>query len=74
MDEIIEILKEINEDIDYTKEKHLIDDELFVSFDIIQCVADFEDHFGIEIPEEEIVAENFQSAEAMYEMIQRIKG
>lgn len=73
MDEVIEILQEINSDIDYSKEKQLISNGLFVSFDIIQCVASCEDQFNIEIPAEAIVAENFESAEAIWAMVQKLK-
>lgn len=73
MEELLEILREINSDVDYMAEKHLVDDEIFVSFDIIQCIAECEEKFGIEIPEEEIIAQNFQSAEAIWGMIERLK-
>ncbi len=69
MEEVIEILKEINSDIDYTKEKNLVSNGMFVSFDIIQCVSECEDRFCIELPPEAIVAENFESAEAIWAMI-----
>lgn len=69
MEEVIEILKEINDDIDYTKEKNLVSNGIFVSFDIIQCVSECEERFGIELPPEAIVAENFESAEAIWAMI-----
>lgn len=73
MEEVLKLLQEINGDIDYAKEKHLIDEGLFVSFDIIQCVSECEEHFGIEIPAEEIVADNFQSAEAIWALVQKLK-
>lgn len=73
VEELLVILKEINGEIDYSKEKHLVDDGLFVSFDIIQCVSECEEHFDIEIPPEAIVAENFQSAEAIWHMIEVVQ-
>ena len=69
MNEVIEILQSIKGDVDYATEKHLIDKGIFVSFDIIQVVTECEDHFDIEIPAEEIVPQNFQSAEAIWNMI-----
>lgn len=69
MNEVIEILQSIKGGVDYTKQTRLVDDGVFVSFDIIQIVTECEEHFNIEIPAEEIVAQNFQSAEAIWNMI-----
>lgn len=74
MEEVLIILQEINDDIDYTKEKNLVSDKLFVSFDIIQCVAGCEERFGVEIPAEMIIPENFESAESIWKMICILKG
>lgn len=73
MEELLAVLGEINDEIDYNKEKHLVDDGLFVSFDIIQCVSECEERFDIEIPPEAIVAENFQSADTIWQMIERLQ-
>ena len=69
MDELMKLLQDINGDVDYTKEKHLIDDGIFVSFDIIMCVSGCEEKFGIEIPAEAIVEENFQSVDSIWRMV-----
>lgn len=73
MEELLAVLGEINDEIDFSKEKHLVDDGLFVSFDIIQCVSECEERFDIEIPPEAIVAENFQSADAIWQMIESLQ-
>lgn len=73
MEELLAILKDINGEIDYSNEKHLVDKGLFVSFDIIQCVSEVEEHFEVEIPPEAIIAENFQSAEAIWQMIEKLQ-
>ena len=67
------ILQNINNEIDYGKEKHLVDERLFVSFEIMQCVSECEEHFDIEIPAEFIVAENFQSADTIWQMIESLQ-
>ena len=70
MDRIIELLKEIKEDIDYENETSLIDDELLDSFDILQIISALDDEFDISIPASMIVPENFNSAEALWKMVQ----
>lgn len=73
MEKLIELLKEINNQIDYEKEQNLISDSLFSSFDILQCISLIEDYYDLEIPANEIQNENFSSAQKIYEMINRIK-
>lgn len=72
MDRIIELLKEIKEDIDYENETSLIDDELLDSFDILQIISALDDEFDISIPASMIVPQNFNSAEALWKMVQEL--
>ena len=73
MDELIQILEEINPDIDYKTETKLIDGKIFDSFDIITIISEINEVFDIAIPAEEIIPENFNSAEKLYELIQRLE-
>ena len=56
------------------QEKELIDDGLLESFDVLTLIAELEDQFGVEIPAEEIVPENFNSAEGIWALLEKIKG
>ena len=69
MDQLLDILNEINSDVDYEVCDTLIDDGIFSSFDIVSLVGEFD----IDITPVDIVPENFNSAEAMWEMIQRLQ-
>ncbi len=73
MNELLEILNEIDDTIDYTVEKHLIDDHLLDSFSIISLVSELEDAFDISIDAAEMTAENFNSAESLWKMVQRLQ-
>lgn len=73
MEKLLEILEEIDDSIDYEVEKALIDDHLFDSFAVINLVSELEDAFDIQIEAREMVPANFNSAEAMWEMIQRLQ-
>ena len=73
MEELLDILNEIDDSIDYENEKALIDDHLLDSFSIITLVSELEDHFDIEIGAAEMTPENFNSAEALWAMVQRIQ-
>lgn len=73
MDQLLDILNEINSDVDYEVCDTLIDDGIFNSFDIVSLVGELNDAFDIDITPVDIVPENFNSAEAMWEMIQRLQ-
>ena len=73
MEKLMEILMEIDDSIDYSSEKRLIDDQLLDSFGVITLVAELEDAFDISIEAAEMVPANFNSAEAIWNMVQRLQ-
>ena len=73
MEELLEILNDIQPGVDFENEKHLIDDHLLDSLSIISLVAELGDTFDVTIPAVEIIPDNFNSTEAMMEMIQRLQ-
>ena len=73
MEELLKILEEIRPDIDFEVEDSLIDDGVLDSFDIISIVGELNDTFGIEINVADLLPENFNSAEAMLELINKLK-
>lgn len=72
MDQILEILEEIEPGVDYENCDTLIDDGILESFAILSIVAELEDVFDISITPVDIVPENFNSAQALWEMVQRL--
>lgn len=73
MEELISLLEDIRDDIDFKECTTLIEDGILDSFDIIQIVNAIDEEFDIEIPATEIIPENFNSAEALLKMITRLK-
>ena len=73
MDKLIEILKSIRPDVDFTMEDALIDDEILSSFDIIAMVSEINVEYGIEIQGDDLLPENFNSAEAILELIEKMQ-
>ena len=51
----------------------LIDDGYLDSFDILSIVSELNDALGIEISPVDIVPENFNSAQALWNMVGRLK-
>ncbi len=73
MEQLLTILKNINSTLNYETETRLIDDGLLDSFSILSLVSELEDEFVIEITPVDLVPVNFNSAEAMWNMIQRLQ-
>ena len=73
MEKLLQILNQIRSDIDFEKEKALVDDGVLDSFDIVSIVSELGMEYDIDISIDDMTAENFNSAEAMYEMITRIQ-
>lgn len=74
MEKLIELLSEIKEDVDFETCTTLIDDGILDSFAILSIVSELEDAFDIRITPAEIIPENFNSAKALYAMVQRLQG
>ena len=74
MDRLMKILGEIKPDIDFETEDALIDGGMLDSFDIVTLVAEIDDVFGIEIPAEALMPETFNSAKAIFALIQQLKA
>ena len=68
----MEILMDINPNIDYENEKKLIDGKVLDSFSIVNLVAEISETFDITISPKYLIPENFNSVEAMWNMIQKI--
>lgn len=72
MNDLLEILTDLHPDVDFETCDTLIDDKILDSFDIVSIIAEINDVFDVVIPAEEIVPENFNSAQALYELIERL--
>ena len=72
LENVIDLLLEVEEDVDFENCTTLIDDNVLDSFDILQIVSTLDDAFDVEIPAKEIVPENFNSAAALLAMVERL--
>ncbi|MFR8039956.1 MAG: acyl carrier protein [Anaerovoracaceae bacterium] len=70
-EKVIEILTGIRSDIDFENSTKLIDDGMLESIDIVSIVGELNDEFDIEISVEDLLPENFNSVDAMVDLITR---
>ena len=72
MNELLTILRELHPDIDFETATGLVEDSLLTTLDIVPIVTEVADRLDVNIPAEEILPENFDSAAALWQLIQRL--
>lgn len=73
MERVLEILTDVRPDVDFMNETKLIDDGIIDSFDIIAIVSELNDEFDVQIPIDELEPDNFNTVEAIYELIIKLQ-
>lgn len=74
MEELMKLLAENCPDIDFAHETALIDGGVLDSLDIVMLVGELNDAFSVTITAEDLVPGNFNSAEAIWSLIQRLQA
>ena len=72
MEQLLEILQSLHPDVDFRSTVDLVDDGILDSLDIVTLVTEIDANFDVTIPAEEIVPENFNSADALMALIARL--
>lgn len=70
MEELLKILSEVRPDVDFTSD-NLASDGILESMDIIIILDTLSTHYNISFNPLDIIPENFDSAEAINELVQR---
>lgn len=73
MDTLLKILNGLHPEVDFSTCTTLIDDSILDSVDIVTIVAEIDAEFDVAVPVEELTPENFNSAQAIYDMICRLE-
>ena len=73
MEELLEIMNDINDEVDYETEDNLIDGKVYDSLEILTLITEICDTFDIEIGPKWMKNENFNSAQSIWAMIQAIE-
>lgn len=71
MEQLLKLLANIRPDVDFAAEKELTTGGILDSFDIVAIVSDLNDSYKISIGVTDLVPENFDSVEAIMELVRR---
>ena len=71
---LIELLSEINDEVDFENETALVDDGLIDSLELTEIISGLNTVFGVRIPARDIEPENFNSVDAILELVDRYRG
>lgn len=74
MEQLKELLEGIRPDLDFEAEDKLIDDGILDSIDVLSIVAEINDTFDVDIKVQFLLPENFNSMQAIYELIQKLSN
>lgn len=72
MEELIALLHEVIPNVDFHTEQHLVTSGILDSLTTVTLVARLSEAYDIEITPLDLVPENFESAGAIYALIQRL--
>ncbi len=71
---VLALLSEEFPEVDFTASDALVDDGILDSLTITGIIASLSMEFGITIPYEEIIEENFNSISGLAKMVERLQG
>jgi acyl carrier protein len=72
LDAVIELLEDVNDDVDYETRTDLVDSRALTSFDILSIITAIDDEFDVSVPAKDIIPANFNSAQSIRDLIQRL--
>ena len=73
MEALLKILTNLHPEVDFETSTDLVDGKIIDSFDIVSIISEINDEDDVVIPAEEIVPDNFNSAQVLYELIVRLE-
>lgn len=73
MEDVLKVLEEVKPGEDFKNCKTLVTDGILTSFDIVMLVSLLNEKFGVNISVMDLVPENFESVESIYDMIKKLK-
>lgn len=73
MDELLRLLEGCCPDVEFETETALIDEGILSSLDIVMIVGELNDAYDISISVDDLEPENFNSANAIFALVERLR-
>ncbi|MBR0206977.1 MAG: acyl carrier protein [Clostridia bacterium] len=73
-EQLLDMLRDMHPDIDFETADGLIDRKILTSFDVVSIAAELSETYDVELRAVDIVPENFNSAWALFALIERIEN
>ena len=70
--QLLDLLTDMHPDVDFETAEGLIDRKILTSFDVVSIAAELSETYDITLGAVDIVPENFNSARALYALVQRL--
>lgn len=72
MEQLLAILNRLHPDVDFASVEDLYEEGVLDSLDMVRLVTEIDRVFDVRIPAEELLPENFQNAQTIYALIERL--
>ena len=72
--QLLDLLRDMHPEVDFETAEGLIDRKVLTSFDVVSIVAELSETYDVELGAVDIVPENFNSARALFALIQRLEN
>ena len=72
-EQLLDLLKDMHPEVDFETAEGLIDRKVLTSFDVVSLVAELSETYDVELGAVDIVPENFNSARALFALIERVE-
>lgn len=74
MEALLSKLEDLHPEIDYETYDTLLEDNILDEDDLEDLIGWIAREYDVQVPEEEITEENFNSAESIYDMIEKLQN
>lgn len=71
-DQVLGIIRDVKSDNSINEDSHLVFDGILSSLDILQLIQTMQETFGVTVPVEEVLPDNFDSVDGIVAMIERL--
>ena len=73
-EQLLSLLGDMHPEVDFETAEGLIDRRVLTSFDVVSIAAELSETYGVELGAVDIVPGNFNSARALFALIERIEN